>query len=148
FSARSRDLVVFCGGEEAHTEQGRPHFERYGGLVVNVGPLGSALRAKVARNLISYAELAVAYEAIALAAAAGVDLKAFAEIVAYSDRNIGAHLGVFTRPIVYPPPTMGGSFAQVAHKDLKGALALGEELGIELPITALVDQHIDAAFGD
>ena len=148
FAARSRDLVVFCGGEEAHTEQGRPHFERYGGLVVNVGPLGSALRAKVARNLISYAELAVAYEAIALAAAAGVDLKAFAEIVAYSDRNIGAHLGVFTRPIVYPPPTMGGSFAQVAHKDLKGALALGEELGIELPITALVDQHIDAAFGD
>ena len=147
-SARVRDLVVFCGGDEAHTEQGRTHFERYGGMVVNVGPLGSALKAKVARNLISYAEMAVAYEAIALAAAAGVDLKAFADIVSYSDRNIGPHLGVFTRPIVYPPPAFGGSFTQIAHKDLRGALALAEELGVDLPITALVDQHIDAAFGE
>ena len=147
-SAQNRDLVVFCGGDEAHTEQGRPHFERYGGMVINVGPLGAGLQAKVARNLISYAELAVAYEAIALAAAAGVDLKAFADIVSYSDRNIGPHLGVFSRPIVYPPPPMGGSFTRIAHKDLGGALALAEELGVDLPITALVDQHIDAAFGD
>ncbi len=147
-SARSRDLVVFCGGDEAHTEQGRPHFERYGGMVVNVGPLGSALKAKVARNLITYAEMAVAYEAIALAASAGVDLEAFAEIVTYSDRNIGPHVGLFTRPIVYPPPAMGGSFAQIAHKDLRGALTLGEELGVDLPITALVDGKIDAAFGE
>jgi len=148
YAARSRDLVVFCGGDEAHTEQGRPHFERYGGMVVNVGPLGAGLRAKVARNLISYAEMAVAFEAISLAAAADVDLKAFADIVSYSDRNIGPHMGVFTRPIVYPPPAFGGSFTRIAHKDLGGALALGEELGVELPITALVDQHIDAAFGE
>ncbi|WP_420435853.1 NAD(P)-dependent oxidoreductase [Candidatus Poriferisocius sp.] len=147
-SARNRDLVVFCGGDEAHTEQGRPHFERYGGMVVNVGPLGAGLQAKVARNLISYAEFAVAYEAIALAAAAGVDLEAFAEIVSYSDRNIGPHMGVFSRPIAYPPPAFGGSFTRIAHKDLGGALALGEELGVDLPITALVDQHIDAAFGE
>ena len=147
-SARNRDLVVFCGGDEADTEQGRPHFERYGGMVVNVGPLGSALKAKVARNLITYAEFAVAYEAIALAVAADVDLKAFADIVTYSDRNIGSHLGLFTRPIVYPPPAMGGSFAQIAHKDLGGALALGEELGVDLPITALVDRNIDSVFGE
>ncbi|MCQ3810160.1 MAG: NAD(P)-dependent oxidoreductase [Acidimicrobiia bacterium] len=147
-SAQNRDLVVFCGGDEAHTEQGRPHFERYGGMVINVGPLGAGLQAKVARNLISYAEFAVAYEAIALAAAAGVDLKAFADIVSYSDRNIGPHMGVFSRPIVYPPPSFGGSFTRIAHKDLGGALALGEELGVDLPITALVDQHIDGAFGE
>lgn len=147
-SARNRDLVVFCGGDEAHTERGRPHFERYGGMVINVGPLGAGLRAKVARNLISYAEFAVAYEAIALAAAAGVDLKAFADIVSYSDRNIGPHMGIFSGPITYPPPTLGGSFARIAHKDLGGALALGEELGVELPITALVDRNIDAAFGE
>ena len=146
--ARNRDLVVFCGGDAAHTERGRPHFERYGGMVVNVGPLGAGQRAKVARNLISYVEFAVAYEAIALAAAADVDLKAFAEIVSYSDRNIGPHMGVFTRPVSYPPPALGGSFTRIAHKDLGGALALGEELGVDLPITALVDQHIDAAFGE
>jgi 3-hydroxyisobutyrate dehydrogenase-like beta-hydroxyacid dehydrogenase len=147
-AARNRDLVVFCGGDEAHTEQGRPHFERYGGMVVNVGPLGAGQRAKVARNLISYVEFAVAYEAIALAAAADVDLKAFAEIVSYSDRNIGPHMGVFTRPPVYPPPSLGGSFTRIAHKDLGGALSLAEELGVDLPITALVDQHIDTAFGE
>lgn len=147
-AARNRDLVVFCGGEAAHTERGRPHFERYGGMVVNVGPLGAGQRAKVARNLISYVEFAVAYEAIGLAAAADVDLKAFAEIVSYSDRNIGPHMGVFTRPPAYPPPSLGGSFTRIAHKDLGGALALAEELGVDLPITALVDQHIDAAFGE
>ena len=147
-SARIRDLVVLCGGDGAHTEQGRPHFERYCGMVVNVGPLGAALKAKVARNLITYAELAVAYEAIALAAAADVDLGAFAEIVSYSDRNIGPHAGLFTQPPTYPPPAFGGSFTQIAHKDLRGALALAKELGVELPITSLVDQHIDAAFGE
>ena len=147
-SARIRDLVVLCGGDAAHTEQGRPHFERYGGMVVNVGPLGSALKAKVARNLITYVEFAVAYEAIALAAAANVDLGAFAEIVTYSDRHIGAHVGVFNRPPPYPPPALGGSFTRIAHKDLGGALALAEELGVDLPITALVDQNIEAAFGD
>ena len=147
-AARNRDLVVFCGGDDAHTEWGRPHFERYGGMVVNVGPLGAGQRAKVARNLISYAEMAVAYEAIALAAAAGVDLKAFADIVSYSDRNIGPHMGIFTRPIIYPPPAFGGSFARIAHKDLGGARALAEELGVDLPITSVVDHNIDAAFGE
>ena len=147
-SAQIRDLVVFCGGDEAHTERGRPHFGRYGGMVVNVGPLGSALKAKVARNLITYVEFAVAYEAIALAAAANVDLKAFAEIVSYSDRNIGPHVGVFNGTPIYPPPALGGSFTRIAHKDLGGALALAEELGVDLPITALVDQRIDAAFGE
>ncbi len=147
-SALIRDLVVFCGGDEAHTEKGRPHFERYGGMVVNVGPLGSALKAKVARNLITYVEFAVAYEAIALAAAADVDLGAFAEIVSYSDRNIGAHVGLFNGPPAYPPPALGGSFIRIAHKDLGGALALAEELGVDLPITALVDQNIDVAFGE
>ena len=147
-SARSRDLVVFCGGDEAHTERGRPHFERYGGMVINVGPLGAGLRAKVARNLITYAEYAVAYEAIALAAAAEVDLKAFADIVSYSDRNIGPHAGIFSGPVTYPPPSLGGSFARIARKDLGGALALGEELGVDLPITSLVDRNIEAAFGD
>ncbi len=147
-SAQIRDLVVFCGGDVAHTERGRPYFERYGGMVVNVGTLGSALKAKVARNLITYVEFAVAYEAIALAAAADVDLKAFAEIVSYSDRNIGPHLGVFTQTPTYPPPSLGGSFIQIAHKDLRGALALADELGVDLPITALVDQHIDTAFGE
>ncbi len=146
--ARNRDLVVICGGDEAHTERGRPHLERYGARVVNVGPLGAGLRAKLARNLISYAEMVVAQEAVSLAAAAGVDLGAFADIVSYSDRNIGPHMGIFTRPVAHPPPAMGGSFVRVAHKDLGGALALGEELGVDLPITSLVDRSIAAAFGE
>ncbi|WP_419917953.1 NAD(P)-dependent oxidoreductase [Candidatus Poriferisocius sp.] len=146
--ARNRDLVVICGGDDAHTERGRPHLERYGALVVNVGPLGAGLRAKLARNLISYAEMVVAQEAISLAAASGVDLRAFAAIVNHSDRNIGPHMGIFTRPINHPPPALGGSFVQVAHKDLGGALTLGQELGIDLPLTSLVDQHIAAAFGE
>ncbi len=146
-AARLRDLVVFCGGDEAHTERGRPHFERYGGMVVNVGPLGAALRAKVARNLITYAEFVVAQEAIALAVAADIDLEAFREIVSHSDRNVGPHAGIFLRPITYPPPALGGSFAAIARKDLGGALALADELGVDLPVTELVDQHIEAAFG-
>ncbi|WP_420638771.1 NAD(P)-dependent oxidoreductase [Candidatus Poriferisocius sp.] len=146
--ARSRDLVVLCGGDPGDVERARPHLARYGSLVIHVGPLGAAQRAKVARNLITYAELAVAQEAIALAAAAGVDLGAFAEIVNHSDRTIGPHVGTFTRPIVHPPPPMGGSYTAIAHKDLQGALALAEELGVDLPITALVDQHMDAAFGE
>jgi hypothetical protein len=37
--------------------------------------------------------------------------------------------------------------AGLAHKDLRAAIALGETLGVELPLATMTDVRCDAVFG-
>ena len=37
--------------------------------------------------------------------------------------------------------------AELAHKDLLAALALGDELGIDLPLAAMTEARADDVFG-
>ncbi len=54
--------------------------------MAHLGPVGAGTRAKLARNLITFASYGAVGEALRLAEAAGVDLAQLGEVVRHSDR--------------------------------------------------------------
>lgn len=148
-------LVSMVGGEEAVVEQIRPVLGAFSSLVVHMGPLGSGLQAKLARNLVTYGSWLAAYEAQLLAEAAGIELAKLAEVIRQSDKKIGGASTLMFRPTATPfgPDDDAGLIAAMrrgsllAHKDLRAALELGRHLGVALPLAAMTDARTDALFG-
>jgi 3-hydroxyisobutyrate dehydrogenase len=154
-AAAEGELVSMLGGEAEDVERVRPVVEAFSSLVVHMGPLGAGLQAKLARNLMQYACWLAAYEAQVLAEAAGIDLAKLAEVVRASDVKIGGPTRLMFRPTVAPlPPDTDARVvdafergARLAHKDLQAALALGERLGVRLPLATMTEARADAVFG-
>ena len=154
-AAAEGELVSMLGGEAQDVAAVRPVLDAFSSLVVHMGPLGAGLQAKLARNLMQYACWLAAYEAQVLAEAAGIELAKLAEVVRASDAKIGGPTRLMFRPTVDPLPADTHPQvldalergARLAHKDLQAALALGERLGLSLPLAAMTEARADAVFG-
>ena len=148
-------LVAMVGGDDEAVERVRPVVEAFSSLVVRMGPLGTGLQAKLARNLVQYASWLAAYEAQVLAEAAGIELAKLAQVIRASDAKIGGASTLMFRRSVAPFTADDdeglvramGTAAALAHKDLRAALALGDELGVALPLAAMTEARADALFG-
>lgn len=143
--AENGQLAVMVGGDEATIERCRPALETYGGLVIRVGPLGAGMKAKVARNLLGFAQCASVYEGMRLAEEAGVDLDSFARIVRHSEAQSNLVDGFLSSPSVREGNdeteqgrqrlALSEVVVETCLKDLSAALDLAESLGLELPVT-------------
>ena len=154
-AAAEGSLVSMLGGDPAAVERVRPVVDTFSSLVVHMGPLGAGLQAKLARNLVQYGSWLAAYEAQVLAEAAGIELGKLAEVIRQSDTLIGGASRLMFRPTALPfgpddhqmiVDAMRAG-ASLAHKDLQAALALGERLGLALPLAAMTEKRTDAMFG-
>jgi 3-hydroxyisobutyrate dehydrogenase-like beta-hydroxyacid dehydrogenase len=136
-------LAVMVGATDEAFERCRPVCERFGELVLHLGPPGAGTRAKLARNLLTFASYAVAAEAQRLAEAAGVSLSKLARVVRHSDQLTGGPGAIMVRRETAPLAPDDPLFEIFSHsrdlgeKDLRLALALGEELGVDLPFATL-----------
>jgi 3-hydroxyisobutyrate dehydrogenase len=154
-SAAEGGLISMIGGDDDVVERIRPVLDAFSSLVVRMGPLGSGLQAKLARNLVQYASWLAAYEAQVLAEAAGIELAKLAQVIKASDARIGGASTLMFRRTVAPFSSEDDAglvqamrtAATLAHKDLRGAMELGDSLGIELPLAAMTDARADALFG-
>ena len=136
-------LAVMAGGETETVDRCRVVLETYGGLVMHVGPLGAGMKAKIARNLLSFAQVAAIYEGMRVAEEAGVDLEAYAKIVRHSEAQSNLLDGFLGNPSVREGEdstewgrqrlAIANAVVETAHKDLSAALDLGEGLGLKLP---------------
>lgn len=146
-------LAVMVGGADDAVSIARPALERLGSLVAHVGPLGAGTRAKLARNLITFASYAAAGEAMRLAEAAGVDLDLLGDVVRHSDQVTGGTGMIMLRSHAgaYPADDpMRGPFEHaraLGEKDLDLAMTLGTELDVDLPIAAHARTALAAALG-
>ena len=155
--AAKGNLAVMVGGDEATGERCRPALEIYGGLVLRMGPLGAGMKAKVARNLLGFAQVAGIYEGLRLAEEAGIDLDAFARLVRHSEAQSGLLDGFLSSPSVRacddatPHGRQRKALAKVvvetAHKDLSAALELGRTLGLALPVALAAHDEVPATWG-
>ena len=155
--AESGQIAVMVGGEEADIERCKPVLEAYGGLVMRVGPLGSGLKCKIARNLVSFAQCAAIYEGLRLAEEAEVDLAAFAQIVRHSEGLSGMVDGFLSTPSVHegnletPEGKQRLATAKVvvetALKDLSAAIDLGKAMDLRLPICEAAHEEVAATWG-
>jgi 3-hydroxyisobutyrate dehydrogenase len=154
-AAATGDLICMVGGEDADIDRAMPALDAIGSLVVRMGPLGSGLIAKLARNVIQYGSWLAAYEGQRICESAGIELSKLAQVVKASDERIGGPSTLMFRPTVAPfgPEDHEGlvnhmrSAAALAHKDLQAALGAAAALGIELPGATLTDEYADAIFG-
>jgi 3-hydroxyisobutyrate dehydrogenase-like beta-hydroxyacid dehydrogenase len=154
-AADEGELVSMVGGTADEVERVRPVLETYSCLVLHMGPPGAGLSAKLARNLVQYGSWLAALEAQELAEAAGVDLLKLGEAIRESDKRIGGAARMIFRPTATPWPddTDAGLLAflrdkvALAHKDLEAAQALGDQLGVALPVAALTDARCERIFG-
>ena len=146
-------LAGLVGGTDDAVALAREPLGAFASLVAHLGPVGAGTRAKLARNLITFASYGAVGEALRLAEAAGVDLALLGEVVRHSDRVTGGPGAVMLRSTATPIPDDDGLRAIFEHtrglgeKDLQLALDLGAELGVELPFAALARQHLGTALG-
>ena len=154
-AAASGNLVCMCGGDPEVIAGLAPLFDAVGSLTVTMGPFGTGLAAKLARNLVQYGGWLAAYEGQVLAEAAGIDLAKLAQVVRASDAQSGGAATLMFRPTVAPfsdadDPGLVGAMqaaAALAHKDVRAALALAEELDVELPLAAMTEARCGEIFG-
>lgn len=154
-AAASGDLVCMVGGDPAVIERAGPVFDAISSLAVTMGPFGTGLAAKLARNLITYGSWLAAYEGQQLAEAAGISLAQLAEVVKASDVHIGGASRLMFRPTVAPftdaddKGLVGAmqSGASLARKDLAAALELADSLHVELPLATMTERRVGEFFG-
>jgi 3-hydroxyisobutyrate dehydrogenase-like beta-hydroxyacid dehydrogenase len=153
--ADNGELVCMVGGTEDEVDRVRPLLDVFSCLVLHMGPPGTGLSAKLARNVVQYGSWLAALEAQELAEAAGVDLIKLGEAIRESDRVIGGAARLMFRPTAEPWPgdtdpallVFLRDKAALAHKDLAAARDLGDQLGVTLPVAGLTDARCERIFG-
>jgi 3-hydroxyisobutyrate dehydrogenase len=138
--AAEGSLAIMVGGDEAAFATARPALAAMGSKVVHAGPLGAGTRMKLARNLIHFVAFTAVTEAQRLAEAAGLDLQQLGEVVRHTDAITGGPGAIMYRDTAGPIPEgdfWHGVFDHVralGEKDLSFAIALAEELGVDVPL--------------
>jgi 3-hydroxyisobutyrate dehydrogenase len=135
-------VVAMIGGDESAYETARPVLEAFGSPVARMGALGSGMRAKLARNMLHYGAVIAEWEGARLAEAAGVDLDQFIEIVKASEPW---SVGRITRHPLKADLGEEGLFGGYAQKDIRAALELAEDVGLELRVAPVVGEVFAAA---
>ncbi len=154
-AAASGNLICMCGGDPEVIASLEPLFGAVGSLTVTMGPFGTGLAAKLARNLVQFGGWLAAYEGQVLAEAAGIELAKLAQVVRASDAQSGGAATLMFRPTAAPFSVVDDqglveamrAAAALAHKDVQAALALAEELDIELPLAAMTAARCGEIFG-
>jgi 3-hydroxyisobutyrate dehydrogenase len=123
-------LAVMVGGDKQAFETVRPLLERIGAHIFHVGPIGSGCVAKLVNNMLAFVNTAAACEGMLLGAKAGVDPRILYDIVQASS-------GASWAMRQFPQKIFAGDFTpgftiDLAYKDLRLALEMGDELSVPL----------------
>ena len=117
----------------------RPVLEAFCENIFHLGGVGSGHKVKLLNNLLTMGQAALIAEALVTGAKAGVDLKAFCEVITAG----GANSGIFQMLAV---KAMAGDYAglnfglDLARKDLRYYTHLAEQLGVPSPMGDAVHQ--------
>ncbi|KAA1418842.1 NAD(P)-dependent oxidoreductase [Nocardioides humilatus] len=151
--AAAGTLAIMVGGTDEAFDRVRPVMAAMATKVVHAGPIGAGTRFKLARNLMHYTAYAAATEAQRLAEAAGLDIVALGDVVRHTDAITGGPGAIMHRDST--EPLEPGSFwykafehlRQLSGKDLTQAIALAEEVGVDVPLARLALERLAPGLG-
>ena len=152
-AAEKGELAVMVGADREVYERIKPAFKQFASVVVHAGPPGAGTRMKLARNMLTFISYAAAGEAMKLAAAAGIDLQALGRVVRHTDAQSGGPGAVVVRDNIATLESDNFLYGPLAHardlgeKDLSLALAMGEAVGVDLPLAELALENLAAGLG-
>jgi len=143
--AEEGSLTIMAGGAAEDFERALPVLEVMGTLIRHVGVLGQGEMLKLINNSLGAANASALAEALVLAQATGVDLDAFAEIVA-GGSGASAQLQLKAGPMRAHDYT---TFFKTAHmlKDVRLCLEEAQQAGVPFPAAAHARDLLSAAMG-
>jgi 3-hydroxyisobutyrate dehydrogenase-like beta-hydroxyacid dehydrogenase len=152
-AAEKGELAAMVGADREVYERIKPVFKHFASMVVHAGPPGAGTRMKLARNMLTFTGFAAACEAMALAEKAGLDLQALGRVVRHSDAQSGGPGAIIVRDNMRPLDHDNFLYDMFLHtrglaeKDLGLALALGDEVAVDLPLARVALQNLAAGLG-
>jgi 3-hydroxyisobutyrate dehydrogenase len=133
--AESGTLTVMAGGAPDDVRRVRPLLDVLGSQVTHVGGAGAGHAVKALNNLLSATHLLVTSEAMAAAAAFGLDVQAVLEVINTSSGRSGSTQNKWPNFIL--PGTFDSGFAlKLMLKDMRIALGIAESAGTESRLSA------------
>jgi 3-hydroxyisobutyrate dehydrogenase-like beta-hydroxyacid dehydrogenase len=129
-TARATDgtIVIMVGGDAATFEQQLPLLRSFSGEVIHVGEIGMGSTAKLINNMLAFCNSAAAAEALMMGKRSGIDLHKLDAVIRNASGMSSGYVNMATK-------AMAGAFQptfalDLAHKDLRLALEMADELGV------------------
>jgi len=147
--AEQATLTIMAGGSEADIDRARPIFEVLGSRLTHIGGHGAGQVAKTANQMIVGLTIGAVAEAVVLAKRAGADPAKVRDALkgGFADSRI---LDLHGERMITGNYEPGGKCATQC-KDMELALALADQVGLDLPSTKLnrdlYVRAIDAGWG-
>jgi 3-hydroxyisobutyrate dehydrogenase len=136
--AENGQLVVMCGGTEDQFAAAEPVIAAYSKMTERFGEVGSGQITKMVNQICIVGAIQSISEGLWFARTAGLDAKKVASLVA---QGAGGSWQLANRADTMIDNHFEHGFAvDWMRKDLGIALEQGKEMGLSLPVTALVDQ--------
>ncbi|MEH3155198.1 MAG: NAD(P)-dependent oxidoreductase [Gordonia paraffinivorans] len=136
-------LAIMVGGDRSAYEKVKPVFALVSDMTIHAGPIGAGTRMKLARNLLHFISFTAAAEASRLAEAAGVDITKLGKVVRHTDAITGGAGAIILRDSTAEVAEDDFWYSIFTHvrglgeKDVSLALALADEVGVDLPLGRL-----------
>ncbi len=140
--AEGGTLSIMVGGSEEDFERARPLFDVMGSASTHVGPTGTGQVVKACNQIVVALTIEAVSEALVLGSKAGVEPEKVIE--ALSGGLAGSAVMEAKKEKFFDHDFDPGFKVELHHKDLGIALAAGREYGVTLPVTAVVDQMLEA----
>ncbi len=142
--AAAATLTIVAGCSDAAFERVRPILEPFGERIDHVGEVGSANRIKLANNVMTFGNWAIAAEMTALVKKTGIDQEQFFEIT--SSGTGGSPIVDMKMPKSLVGDHEPGLNIDGARSDLQYAIAMKEEADFSTPLaSAVADRFTYAA---
>jgi 3-hydroxyisobutyrate dehydrogenase-like beta-hydroxyacid dehydrogenase len=129
-------IVIMVGGDQATFEAQLPLLKSFSREVIHVGEIGMGSVAKLCNNMLAFSNAAAAAETLMIGAAAGIDLRKLFDVICNASGNSDAFRGLGTR--AFARDFKPGFALDLAHKDLRLALEMADELGVPTMIAPQV----------
>ncbi len=140
--AQQGTLSIMVGGSSEDFERAKPLFEVLGKTIVHVGGTGAGQVVKACNQIVVALTIEAVSEALVLGSKAGVDPVVILRVLS---GGLAANRVMEVRGPNFLQHNFQPGFKIALHeKDLGIALAAGREYGVPLPVTAIVDQMLQA----
>jgi 3-hydroxyisobutyrate dehydrogenase-like beta-hydroxyacid dehydrogenase len=136
-------LTIMVGGDGGAFAAVEPLLRELGQVVRHIGPNGQGLRLKLAINISLAAQMLAFSEGVLLAERGGIARELAVEVMAES--SIGSPLLRGRASLVLDLPDDAWFDVELAHKDIRLALATGRRDRVPLPMAGLTDDWLTTA---
>jgi 3-hydroxyisobutyrate dehydrogenase-like beta-hydroxyacid dehydrogenase len=141
--AETGTLAIMVGGNEHTFAAVEPLLHELGSTVRHVGANGQGLRLKLAINISLAAQMLAFSEGVLLAERGGIARELAVEVMTAS--SIGSPFLRGRAPLLLDLPREAWFDVELAHKDIRLALATGSSERVPLPSAALADEWFTKA---